>query len=504
MLKHSFIEILKTFSNEDLVKFRDFVSSPYHNKISNIVKLFDQLKKYSPEFNDKNLSDESIWEKLFPGKDYHYGNMKNLLHEFSKLCEKYIRLEYYEESELHRDFELLDSLAERNITKLYLKKFSSFKKKYTSDYLGQLNVNITNKCNVMAGAHLVNGNVNFNSNPNYINDDFTLACEYSVYSFILFAFSAYNDYKALKIKDWFSDVSIINILIHNLGDSGIRNILNYYKDNSKLDYDILNTYYLMYQSLLDDSNVEKYRKFKNSVTSTAFKFSFMDLRNLYISLLNIAPKITSPDFQYVDEQHEIHDLMIRDRVFAVFNGQVSELFFIKYVVQSQNDCSSEKLNKFISAFTKKLPFEKQEYCHNFAMACVNFINSDFRKSIEYISKVNGGYFDIKIYIRNLQLKNYYELNMEDPLLFTLDSARHFVTSNKSISNSAKKNIISCYNFISKIFRIRKNFDFIKFNQIKEEVNKSVVYEKTWLLKKLDELEIKHKKPSQSANPANML
>lgn len=499
MLRHSFIEILKTFSNEDLKKFKDFVSSPYHNKISNIIKLFDYIKKYSPEYNDKNLSDESIWEKLFPGKEYHYGTMQNLLHEFSKLCEKYIRLESYEECEFQRDAELINSLGERRITKLLLKKLSSFKKKYTADYLRKQDLNITDQCNLMANANLMSKNVNYNYRKNYdFTEDFTLACEYSVYSFLLFSFFSYSDYKSLNSNEKVSEINIINILIDNLGDSGIRSILNYYRDNSKLDHDLLNTFYLMYQSLSDDSNVEKYRNFKNAISRTAFKLSHTESRNLYISLLNIAHKIAqSPEFQYVEEQHAIHDLMIRDGVFVLVNGSLSENFFIKYAAQSQNDFSSEKLKKFISVFTKKLQIEKQEYCHNFAMSCVSFINSDFRKSLEYISKIDGGYFDIKIYIRNLQLKNYYELNLEDPLLFTLDSAKHFMKSNKSITKFAKKYSISFYNFIYKLFRVRNNFDFVKLNQIKEELKKSVAYEKTWLLKKLDEIEMSHKKQRRS-------
>ena len=73
MIKTSLIEILRSFSSEEIQRFKDFVSSPYHNKIKNLEKLFLIIKNYSPGFSDPGLEKEKVWRKLFQDKKYNYG-----------------------------------------------------------------------------------------------------------------------------------------------------------------------------------------------------------------------------------------------------------------------------------------------------------------------------------------------------------------------------------------------------------------------------------------------
>ena len=61
MLKSSLLEILRTFSKQELIKFEDFVRSPYFNKKENVVKLFLEIKKYAPEFESENLDKEKVY-----------------------------------------------------------------------------------------------------------------------------------------------------------------------------------------------------------------------------------------------------------------------------------------------------------------------------------------------------------------------------------------------------------------------------------------------------------
>lgn len=96
MLKSSLLEILRTFNNEEHLKFEDFIKSPYHNKNSNAIKLYSVIKKYSPAFDNEDLKKEIVWKKLFSEKEYNYGTMKNLIHESSKLEMKFIVLEEFE------------------------------------------------------------------------------------------------------------------------------------------------------------------------------------------------------------------------------------------------------------------------------------------------------------------------------------------------------------------------------------------------------------------------
>lgn len=85
MLKSSLLNILRTFSKEEMARFYDLAASPYFNKKGNVLKLLAEIRKYHPDLTAENLDKERLWHKLFPGKKHNYGIMKNLIHDLNKL-----------------------------------------------------------------------------------------------------------------------------------------------------------------------------------------------------------------------------------------------------------------------------------------------------------------------------------------------------------------------------------------------------------------------------------
>ncbi|MEO8399591.1 MAG: hypothetical protein ABI550_07230 [Ignavibacteriaceae bacterium] len=127
MLNSSIIEILKTFSKQQIKEFRDFVDSPYFNKKSGVTKLFEHIKKYYPGFESDKLIRENIWRTIFPGKKYNYGVMKNLVYGLTKLAEEFISLSYINKYDSTTDINVLKYLIEKKQTKVaekYIEKAS--------------------------------------------------------------------------------------------------------------------------------------------------------------------------------------------------------------------------------------------------------------------------------------------------------------------------------------------------------------------------------------------
>ncbi len=50
MQKSKFIDIIKTFSKEELRQFRDFLHSPFHNTNKNVIKIFELIRKFPARF----------------------------------------------------------------------------------------------------------------------------------------------------------------------------------------------------------------------------------------------------------------------------------------------------------------------------------------------------------------------------------------------------------------------------------------------------------------------
>jgi len=96
MLNSTLIEIFKTFEKTDLKRFEDFLKSPYFNKKTNVVALFNIIKTHFPDYKTENLKKETVWKKLYPDKNFNYGVMKNFIHDLTKLAENYLQTQILE------------------------------------------------------------------------------------------------------------------------------------------------------------------------------------------------------------------------------------------------------------------------------------------------------------------------------------------------------------------------------------------------------------------------
>ena len=64
-MKGKSLDIIKTFSEDEIKKFDLFLSSPYFNSKKSIVRLFKELRKFYPDFDSEDLTEEYLYSKVF-------------------------------------------------------------------------------------------------------------------------------------------------------------------------------------------------------------------------------------------------------------------------------------------------------------------------------------------------------------------------------------------------------------------------------------------------------
>jgi hypothetical protein len=84
------INILKTFSKEEMKLFEKFVASPYFNNGKNCAPLLKRLQKFYPDFDDEKLTNENIYKKLYPRKNFNKQVIWNLNSAMEKMAEEFI------------------------------------------------------------------------------------------------------------------------------------------------------------------------------------------------------------------------------------------------------------------------------------------------------------------------------------------------------------------------------------------------------------------------------
>src|SRR5438876_9075950 len=124
MINAKIFEILKTFSDEDYVKFGHFVNSDYCNKSIILRKLYSEIIKYAPELSDEKLTRENLFAKIYPGKKYREGTIVNLLSGLYKLTEEFIGFEAYKKETFTKQRYIIRGLGKRSLEKFLLKKYN--------------------------------------------------------------------------------------------------------------------------------------------------------------------------------------------------------------------------------------------------------------------------------------------------------------------------------------------------------------------------------------------
>ncbi|HMS34684.1 MAG TPA: hypothetical protein PKC91_11425 [Ignavibacteria bacterium] len=488
MLKSSLLEILRTFSKEESLKFEDFINSPYLNKNSNTIKLNSALRKYSPEYISKELDKEIVWKVMFPGKEYNYGTMKNLIHELSKLAMKFIVLEEFEENILERDNILMNCLNERNITKLFNVKMNELDRQYSKESFKKDYFFINDfysaysKMNWIKIYHNRANNLNAVTEKDLINSSATF-----IYSFLIYLFKYYNNVMTDSINQNFSmEKNILPVFLKRISPDIIEKLLTIVKENSKRDYNILNVFWKMSRSQLNNQNVEYFLDFKKSLYDNIGILSKWDAKDLFSLMGNSLNNLDPSKINVEKELFELTDSMLRSGIIFNRDGTITTSDFILYNWRAFNAGEYEAINKFTVKYLNKIPVESMEYSKKISLAFLLFGEGNFEEVLEIITSLQHPNFIIKVRMKHLKAKCLYELN--DFISFDSEykTIYHFLKNNKSLSSKVKNDTKYLFEMIKKMFRLREKLNEFEFEELKNEISMGSFNKRSWLNVKINE------------------
>jgi len=96
----------------------------------------------------------------------------------------------------------------------------------------------------------------------------------------------------------------------------------------------------------------------------------------------------------------------------------------------------------------------------------------------------------KIIVKIMTAKTYYEMGETEALLYNIDSAKHFLSKNKSVAEARKKSYVNFYNCLSKLVSLSENGNKVSARSFIGEIrNMDELNERMWILEKLKELSL---------------
>ncbi|RPI16141.1 MAG: hypothetical protein EHM58_12540 [Ignavibacteriae bacterium] len=477
MNKSVLIELLSKFTPKEMKEFAEFVYSPFFNKNHSIIKLFDYLRKQYPDFENNAIEKKYIYSEIFPDVEYNDGFMRTLMSGLCSLAENYLSYICFKYNNYYDKKFLLYELNNRGLDRLFERNYKAVSKQLEDEqikdadffydkydigfeniyHLHRVNMDKIEKIIPQSDVEDVFDNLTY----------FYLIQSMDHYLYFLnimemykFRFNTEKFEKTLKIleADKFKNVPAVE-LYYNL----LMLFLN--EDDISYFYDTL-------------------KFLKNNVNDLNKDY----IHKAYLNLKNYCRrKIQKEENSFIKELFDIYKIELDLKIYSLQN-EMSFWYYTGVIETALKLKEYDWTKEFIEKYKCELAENSRENTYLYALSLYEFALKNFEKALEILSKVRYNDVYHKLKYRSLLLMIYYELDYWDLLIAQIDSFNHFLLNDVLVQSERKEYYSNFLKYIKTLNTYKesekKQGPEILSNKIKEN---PVVYNKEWLLEKLNEL-----------------
>lgn len=481
----NFIKLIKTFTREEIFEFEKFVCSPYFNNQTALTRLYDEIIKYYPLFNNNNLTKEIIFSAIFPDKEYNDTLFRKYTSNLMKLAEDFLVCKELSSDEERKMTCLLDQYDKRQLTSFFerqLKKtektisesgkinletfyYKHFREELKASYFTRINKlhfikNCIIKSHIYILLHMLLTNTVYTNMMLIIKNSFRDS-------------EGDNDY-----FEKFNELFDLTGYLEKIND--LEEVEKMFISLCRIDVMIFKDPYNIDNLLIMKDIIYKMA----DMLSNNLLYTFFSHLNIYY-LLNISGKNEKLNRDLFDNYKFMIEkglYISEDREFINFSEYRTILLYSLRLKEF------DWAEKFINKYKHYHDPLKKENIFIYSLALLNFEKDDFESSLKMISELKINDMIMKMDADILLLLIYYEMGYTDNALSLIDSFRHYMLENKILSKDVIKNHIDFLKYYRFLLMIKdngtSNSDFEKIRY--EIVNHNNLRRKSWLLEKLDD------------------
>lgn len=491
MEKSKLIEILRTLNSNEIKSFKDFISSPYFNTGSAVIKLFTILKPYHPEYPAEKIQKEKIFQKLYPGKPYNEQVMKNLTSDFIRLCKEFLGQQFYERNTTLKDLNIIRELNSKRLDVLYNKEKKTLLNKVKGesgierDFFDTLFHLETEEKSYLLSR----------DKPGEVEQINRFLAQYKLFSFFVNGFMMVHEMEInANVFNTTYEVDPAGDFIKKTIDSGITDeILAYIKDKNIEHADIVHIYYYIMQAYSHHENEEYYDEANRLVLDNLHLLSRTEKHLLTNSLLNICiNKLKRGNLGAYKKALDIFQIQLKYNIYKISDEEIMTVFKFRNIFFIGLQLKEyDWLESFLNDYINELAADLRENIYNNLFAYLCFYKKEYEKALEHISKVKFDRVILKVDVKNLTLLIYYELGHYESALSMIDSYRHFLSNVKDLSELHKEGSSAFINTLNQLIKLKSKFHEQDFAKLKSKVlERTSLSGREWFLEKLEEMEEK--------------
>jgi hypothetical protein len=313
------------------------------------------------------------------------------------------------------------------------------------------------------------------------------ACEYKILLLLSGIAGGLND-MSLDTKD-FNIKFEVNIPLEFAKHIDLKSIADYARSNNFKYSFLIDIYYHSIMMLLEPGETEHLNKVRKLYMMHYNKFSLTGKRTImHWILIYCILRTDSEGIKYERIIFELNKFRLKEGLAFYPEGQLPKQIYYQILSVALTIGKTKWAENFIKNYSSKLHPETRESIKAMGSAILHFQTKGYEKVLK--DMINVEYADIwdKLLSKSLLAKTYYEMKNFDTLLNHIDSSKHFLKNNKSVSELYKKYYGNFFNFLNQLISINENSDFHSIPVLKKKIHSTIKLDnKEWLLEKANEL-----------------
>jgi hypothetical protein len=488
-MKYKVIDILKTFSQNDLKRFGNFLKSPFFNQSEKLIRLYDSLAVFYPKFSSDLLTEENLSREVNPDLPFNKSTMKNLLADLSLAAENYLVQIGLQSNEVEGKNFLRGEFFKRNLSKYVPENV-----KKADQLLGEFNnansIYFIHKFKIVTDA--LNYNIISKPRTNYsvIESNIELLSERARHTSFFFVKEMIRNFdNLLTFSKTFRIDKESNFVFGIFKKIDFEEVLKYLILNAenKTFSKIFEIYLALFLAFSKPENEIHYFKYKRLLLNNLRYLSSDEIRFhtgrliRYCMIKSSEEKLSE---KYDRELFNVYSFILENEYYksSLMNYLPVELFRTILLL-------GLKLKKykwtfeFIKKYKLKLQPERRENMYHYSCAEYYFYRGRYEEAMKSFHKVQLNHFMLKLDLKSLMLMTYYELCLFENALSLIDSYKHFLSNDKTLSSDVKNGYKNFISIIHKIIIFQTSGNYISKYKIEKDLNSDFPF-KEWVREKI--------------------
>ena len=477
------INILKTFSIEEMKLFGKFVASPYHNSGKSCMPLYKLLQKSFPDFKAGNYTYEAIHKKLYPGRKFNKQVTWNLTSAMEKMTKEFLKQEALKKNGFAQMELALSEFGTRKLYNNYSGTLSEMDKLLDKsgieyEYFGK-------KCRL----EICKQEYYFSIDKVQFKGDSTLKT--SEWAAIFFLRITVGGLRDLKILEEYHNYKIeVNIPMEFVKKLELESIVDYANRNNFEYAYLIEIYYHSLMMLLEPEQTWHLDKYRELFEAHFKKFTQNEQSSMMHDIINYCLynlELGKDKFRRI--VFELNEFRLKEGLAFYPENQLSKAIYLQILNAAIDVNETRWAEDFIKKYTIWLLPAYRDSMKCMAYAFLYFHTKEYMKVFENLTKVEFVDIRDKLQTRVLSAKSYYELGETETLLNIIDSSKHFINNNPSVSEIVRIHAHNFFKYLQKLVFVKESKDTVEIRILKNEIeNNKEISSKKWLLEKLSELE----------------